>query len=82
MDDIELRAKRELDSRTKAYRKVFDTDEGKHLLRDLSRFCRANTTTFHENARLSDVMEGRREVWLRVQHHLKLTEEEIWELYR
>jgi hypothetical protein len=27
------------------------------------------------------VAEGRREVWLRIQAHLRLTDEELWRLY-
>jgi hypothetical protein len=42
---------------------------------------RAQESTFHENERAHAVAEGRREVWLRIQHHLKLTPDQLWELY-
>ena len=81
-DDGKIVAKEQLIDRSKAYRNVFDTDEGEHLLKDLARFCRAHESTFVESQRLSDVLEGRREVWLRIQHHLKLTDEELWALHK
>jgi hypothetical protein len=30
---------------------------------------------------VSDRLDGRREVWLRIASHLNLTEEQLWELY-
>lgn len=51
------------------------------VLVDLARFCRANTSCFHVDPRAHAVAEGRREVWLRIQNHLKLTEEQLWALH-
>ena len=48
------------------------------VLKDLQVFCRAMETTFvADNARLSDVLEGRRQVWLRIQNFLELTSEQL-----
>ena len=70
-------------NRSLAYQRIFlghgtDTDE---VLSDLAKFCRASETTYHVDQRLSDVLIGRREVWIRLQHHLNLTEEQLWSLY-
>ncbi len=57
-----------LEQRTAAYRAI-PID----VLLDLSEFCRANESCFHENERLHALAEGRREVWLRIQEHIHLT---------
>ena len=51
------------------------------VLMDLARFCRANETCFNADARKHAVLEGRREVWLRIQMHLGLTTEQLMSLY-
>lgn len=75
------RARDFLQSRRIAYAQTFNGPPGQEVLADLARFCRANETTFHPDPRVQAQLEGRREVWLRVQHHLKLTDEELWALY-
>ncbi len=77
------RAKQFLASRRAAYCRLFldhglDTDV---VLADLAKFCRANQSTFHTEQSMSDRLDGRREVWLRLQHHLKLTDDQLWSLY-
>ena len=44
---------------------------------DLRRFCRADASTFHPDPRAHAVLEGRREVWLRIEQYSTLTTEEI-----
>ena len=51
------------------------------VLRDLAKFCRANTSTFNPSPSLHAQMEGRREVWLRITSHLNLSQEELWKLH-
>lgn len=70
-----------LGDRRYAYRQVFKGPYAEVVLKDLARFCRANESTFHADPRAHAVAEGRREVWLRLQHHLKLTPEQLWSLY-
>ncbi len=43
------------------------------VLIDLAEFCRANETCFHQDPRVHAALEGRREVWLRIQEHIHLT---------
>lgn len=63
--------------RRKAYQLAFLGPAGQDVLRDLARFCRASETCFHEDPRIHAVLEGRREVWLRIQQHLHLSSEEL-----
>lgn len=69
--------------RQAAYKAVLGTKElnADSVLIDLAKFCRAHESTFHADARLHAVAEGRREVWLRIEQHLQLTSEELWNLY-
>lgn len=67
--------------RRQQYLQTFSNEAGKNVLADLATFCRANESTFHPDPRIHAVLEGRREVWLRLQNHLKLTDEELFEIY-
>lgn len=69
--------------RRTAYIRVFGFDNANALtvLSDLEKFCRANTSTFHADPRCEARLDGRREVWLRIQHHLRLSPEQLWKLY-
>lgn len=72
-----------LAGRRRAYSLVFKKDDVavQAVLKDLSKFCRADKPTFHKDDRLHAALEGRREVWLRIQQHLNMTPDELWELY-
>lgn len=67
--------------RRTAYVKTFDGPFSEEVLLDLSRFCRAEQSTFHPDPRVHAVLEGRREVWLRIQEHLRLSDDELFALY-
>jgi len=80
---LKAQAQSVLARRGHSYRMVFlkkgvDTNA---VLSDLAKFCRANTSTYQPDVRLSDVLIGRREVWLRIQHHLQLSDDQLWHLY-
>jgi hypothetical protein len=69
--------------RSMSYRDVFlghgkSTDD---VLYDLAKFCRAHESTFHVEHSMSDRLDGRREVWLRIAHHLQLSESQLWGIY-
>lgn len=70
--------------RKAAYARVFNihAKDGEAVLTDLAEFCRAHSSTYDPDARLSDRLDGRREVWLRIQQHLQLTNDQLWKLYR
>lgn len=74
-------AQRFLSRRRWNYRKTFNNPPGEAVLRDLAKFCRAHETTAHADPTLAAVQEGRREVWLRIQHHLQLDDKTLWEMY-
>ena len=71
-----------LRSRGQSYRAVFKGVQGERVLSDLAKFCRANKSTFHTDQRIEGVLQGRREVFLRIQQHLNLTEDELFTLYQ
>lgn len=66
-----------LTSRKQSYQKTFSGVHGERVLEDLAGFCRANETTFLPDARASAVLEGRREVWLRIQKHMNLSPDQL-----
>ncbi len=67
-----------LRQRRAAYAKTFNNPEGQKVLADLRRFCRASQPTADvNNVQTTYLLEGRREVWLRIQAHLKLTDEQV-----
>lgn len=72
-----------LRGRRHAYRMVFARENvyTEAVLKDLAKFCRAHETTFAADARAHAVMEGRREVWLRIQAHLQLADEELYRVF-
>lgn len=64
--------------RSAAYRHTFNNPEGRKVLADLRRFCRADRPTADvNNVQTTYLLEGRREVWLRILSHLNLTDEEV-----
>ena len=67
-------------TRQQNYKQTFRGPVAEAVLKDLARFCRANTSTFHEDARLHAMAEGRREVWLRIANHLHLSPNELYRL--
>jgi len=73
-----------LTSRKQAYLFTFNRENvhNKIVLADLAKFCRANSTTYLEDPRAHAALEGRREVWLRIETYLNLSPDELWELYR
>ena len=57
------------------------------MLIDLAVFCRANETCIVKDAQgkvdkdQTLILEGRREVWLRIQNHTKLNAQQLFSLY-
>lgn len=65
--------------RTIAYKLVFSNPAAEEVLADLADFCRANKSSFHADPRMHAVMEGRREVWLRIQNHLNMNAHQVYQ---
>ena len=70
-----------LTGRQYQYQLAFRSPPGKAVLKDLAKFCRANQSTFHEDPRGHAMLEGRREVWLRISNHMNMPPDELWDLY-
>lgn len=73
----ENKARTLLRDRQVNYRLALGGPPGQVVLADLARFCRADQTTFHPDPRVHALMEGRREVWLRIKEHLDLDLEDL-----
>jgi len=74
-------ARRFLFRRRHNYVMTFNSQPGRIVLADLAKFCLAAESTFHDNERVAAKLDGRREVFLRIQHHLSMPPEELWALY-
>jgi hypothetical protein len=67
--------------RQSAYKKTFNNPEGQKVLADLRRFCKATQPTADvNNVQTTYLLEGRREVFLRILSHLQLTDEDVYNL--
>jgi len=80
ISEIVARAKAILFRRQQAYQTVFAGPVGELVLADLAKFCRANNSTFHADPRVAANLDGRREVFIRIQRHLNLSDEQLWRL--
>lgn len=68
--------------RQQHYQKTFQRNLSvEAVLADIAKFCRAGKSTFHPDARIHALQEGRREVWLRIAEHLSMSEEELYDRY-
>jgi hypothetical protein len=47
------------------------------VIGDLRRFCHADYPTFDPDPRVHALKEGRREVWLRIEHFLNLSDQQL-----
>ena len=83
MKEILERARSFVFRRQYAYQQTFKKDDllTQEVLSDLAAFCRANESTFNPDARVHAVLEGRREVFLRIESHLNLSSEDLWKKY-
>jgi hypothetical protein len=71
-----------LADRQRAYLFAFKEAAGAAVLADLATFCRADETCVVPGDRdRTYVLEGRREVYLRIQDHLRLSTEQLVEKY-
>jgi hypothetical protein len=82
MTEADLKIQEALADRQRAYMLAFKEAAGAAVLADLSVFCRANETcVVPGNRDLTYVLEGRREVYLRIRAHLDLHIEELVERF-
>jgi len=74
-------AKNFVQNRKRAYQLCFSSPAGQEILIDLAKFCRAAESCYHDDARKHAVLEGRREVFLRIQENMQLTVDQLYSLY-
>lgn len=68
--------------RKKAYQLSLKSPAGQMVIQDLAVFCRANEScVVLGDEHRTFVLEGRREVYLRIMEHLNLTPEQLASLY-
>ena len=82
MSDRDEPAKEFLKGRALAYQRVFvlDNRDVQVVLKDLMKFCRVVESTFHPDARVAAQLDGRREVYLRILQHTRLSQDQLWTL--
>ena len=68
-------------SRRTHYNRTFNAPSGKEVMEDLAKFCRGLESTFNKDPYIAARLDGRREVFLRICHHLKLSPDELFEMY-
>lgn len=70
--------------RKRDYQLTFDMHSvhAQRVLMDLAKFCRASETcVVPGDQRMTDVLEGRREVFLRIQNHLNLPADQLYAMF-
>lgn len=73
--------------RKRDYQLTFNSLSGQAVYKDLVPFCHADTTCVildkdgRVDERLTFMMEGRREVILRIQHHMRLSPQDLMTLH-
>jgi hypothetical protein len=71
-----------LTNRKQVYQQTFCNPIGERVLGDLAPFCRANETCVVPGDPVKTaILEGRREVWLRIQQHINYSPEQLFALY-
>jgi hypothetical protein len=77
----EAQAFEQMQERKRAYQLAFTSPAGIAVLEDLTRFCRGEVTCFDSDPRMHALLEGRRDVYLRIKRHLNLSTEQLLEIY-
>jgi hypothetical protein len=72
-----------LRSRQTAFQQTFKKNDvaADAVLKDLEKFCKANESTFNPDPRIHALLEGRREVYLRIKDYTTLTPDELFTKY-
>lgn len=74
IDERRVKARNLLATRKTAYVEALGAPSVwvESVMMDLAKFCRADASCFDADPRVHAALEGRREVYLRIQDHLKL----------
>lgn len=81
--DLFRQTVRFLTTRARAYQLAFprEAEATRIVLEDLAEFCRAEHSCFDADPRVHALLEGRREVWLRIMSHLNRTPLELNQMF-
>lgn len=71
----------DLDKKRRAYKTLFESPQGKEVLKDLAQFCGMHRDCFNENAIIMAHNTGLRKAFLRIQNMLNVTDQQIWEMF-
>lgn len=79
-----IRSKNLLLERKRNYLQTFEKESvpATAVLKDLERFCRAHESTFSPDPRVHALLEGRREVYLRIMDYLELELDDLMVKYK
>lgn len=85
-EDNAEEAHRLLRRRQEAYTRVFVHgapmgDDVDVVMKDLAKFCRAYDSTFHVDSRVHAMLEGRREVFMRIMDYTRLDHDTLFVKY-
>ena len=72
---------KETDKKRRAYQKVFNSELGQEVLKDLAQFCGAHRDLFSRCPYEMAHNTGARKVLLRIQNMLNVDDQQIWELF-
>lgn len=67
--------------RKRSYQLALKSPAGEAVMKDLGLFCCGKVTTYREARDLTMLLEGRRQVLLRIQQHLELEAAQLIKLY-
>jgi hypothetical protein len=83
-DEKNTEAKNFLQKRKSDYCQVFNPENQtvRAVLEDLKQFCRAESSTFNPDPRVHALLEGRREVYLRIKEHVLQDLETLFHKYK
>lgn len=82
MSEADEAAKHFIEERKRDYALCFGTPAGQRVLVDLTKFCRgAESFVVPGDRDRTYVLAGRLETWLRIEQHLNLTPDELFQLY-
>jgi hypothetical protein len=70
-----------LREKKKAYQLTFGSPAGGKVLDDLMEFCHVNESCFDADPRIHAALEGRREVFLRIQQMMEIPSQHLFKLY-
>lgn len=70
-----------LSGRKSDYQLTFSSPCGRRVFFDLGKFCRAQSTPYHPDEKMTYILIGRQEVIRRIEEHMNLSPEQLARIY-